>query len=407
VTVPISSSSAISYRASWILPIGGPPIPDGRVVVEEGRIVEVGEGRKPAGYREVHLGCRAILPGLVNAHTHLELSWMRARVAPSATMPDWIRALMALRREVHRDDPLAMAAAAGEARRTGTSLVGDISNTLASIHALGTGPLGGCLFYELLGFNHPDPVQHVRDKAEQLRAVARPRVRTSIVPHAPYSVSPALFRAIAAVASSERWRLSVHLGESSDELEFLATGRGAFRDLLQSVGAWNDAWAPPGTGPVAYLESFGLLGERTLIVHAVHLTDEELRRLAAAGATIVTCPRSNRWVGVGDPPIARFYAAGARVAVGTDSLASCPNLNLFAELARMRELAPEISARTLLHSATQAGADALGFGDEYGSILPGRRADLVAVEVPAGAADVEEYLCSGIRPDAITWLPEP
>ncbi|MGE5814401.1 MAG: amidohydrolase family protein [Acidobacteriota bacterium] len=394
----------VSYRASWILPITSPPIPDGWVVVEGGRIAAVGAGAAPAGPREVNLGSRVILPGLVNAHTHLELSWMRARVPPASRMADWIRALMVLRREVHRDDPLAMAAAVGEARRAGTSLVGDISNTLASIHALGASPLGGCLFYELLGFNHPDPAGLVREKVDQVRAAARPRVRTSLVPHAPYSVAPAMLRAIAALASEERWYTSIHLGESADELEFLATGRGAFRDLLESVGAWSDTWQPPGAGPLAYIESCGLLNERTLIVHAVHLTDEELRRVAQAGATIVTCPRSNRWVGVGDPPIARFYGSGARVAIGTDSLASCPDLNLFAELARLREISPQIPAGTLLHSATQAGAEALGFAQEHGALEPGRRADLFAVEIPAGTADVEEYLCSGIRPDAISWL---
>jgi aminodeoxyfutalosine deaminase len=397
--VPISL-----YRSAWVLPITSPPIRDGWILVEDGRVAAIGDGRTPPGHREVNLGARAVLPGLVNAHTHLELSWMRARIPPAARMPDWIRALMALRREVHRDDPLAMAAAVAEVRRAGTSLVGDISNTLASIHALGASPLGGCLFYEVLGFNQPDPVGRVREKAEQVRAAASPRIRTSVVPHAPYSVSPAMLREIAALASRERWRVSVHLAESPDEVEFLATGRGGWRELLESIGAWTDDWVPPGTGPVAYLDSFGLLNDRTLVVHAVQLTDAELRRVADAGATIVTCPRSNRWVGVGDPPVARFYASGAPVAIGTDSLASAPDLNVFAELARMRQLAPGIPPRRLLYSATQAGADALGFGDEHGALEPGRRADLIGVDVPSGTTDVEEYLCSGIKPDAVRWL---
>jgi cytosine/adenosine deaminase-related metal-dependent hydrolase len=392
------------YRARWILPITAPPIADGWVLVANGQIAAVGAGSAPAGAVEANVGARVVLPGLVNAHTHLELSWMRARVPPAARMPDWIRALMALRRDVHRDDPLAMAAAVAEARRAGTSLVGDISNTLASIHALAASPIGGCLFYEILGFNSEDPAGRVADKAEEVRAAARGRVRTSVVPHAPYSVSPSMLDAIAALAAREGWRISVHVGESPEELEFLQTGRGAWRELLESFGVWTDAWTPPGTGPVAYLDSHRLLSPRTLVVHAVQLTDEELRRVRETGATIVTCPRSNRWVGVGDPPIARFYASGARVAVGTDSLASCADLNLFSELARMHQLAPELSPRRLLHSATQAGADALGFGDEHGAIEPGRRADLIAVDVPAGTADVEEYLCSGIRPDAVRWL---
>lgn len=395
---------SVLYRSAWILPITEPLIRDGWVLVSEDRVAAVGSGAAPAGHREVNLVARAVMPGLVNAHTHLELSWMRARVPPAARMPDWIRALMALRREVHRDDPLAMAAAVGEVRRAGTSLVGDVSNTLASIHALGASPLGGCLFYEVLGFNHPDPAGRVNEKAEAVRAAARPRIRPSIVPHAPYSTPPGMLQAIASLGAQEGWRLSIHLGESRDEIEFLATGRGAWRELLESVGAWNDSWKPPEAGPVEYIESFGLLNDRTLVVHAVHLTDNELKRVARAGATLVACPRSNRWVGVGDPPIARFYASGARVAIGTDSLASCPDLNLFAELARLRELAPQIPARALLHSATHAGAEALGFGHEHGAIQPGRRADLIAVEVPTGITDVEEYLCSGIRPEAVRWL---
>jgi cytosine/adenosine deaminase-related metal-dependent hydrolase len=201
-----------------------------------------------------------------------------------------------------------------------------------------------------------------------------------------------MLRAIGSIAAREQWRVSVHVGESLDEIEFLRTGRGAWRDLLESVGAWTGAWRPPGTGPVAYLDQFGLITSRTLVVHGVHLTDDELARVAARGATLVTCPRSNRWVGVGDPPVARFYASGARVAVGTDSLASCPDLNLFAELLAMRRLAPDVPASRLLHSATRAGAEALGFADEHGAVAPGLRADLIAVPVPAGTTDVEEYL---------------
>ncbi len=299
---------------------------------------------------------------------------------------------MALRKDVHRDDPLAMAAGVAEARRFGTSLVGDISNTLASIHAISASPIGGCLFYELLGFNHPEPERRVAETAEQVRAATRGRVRTSVVPHAPYSVSQPMLRAIGELASRERWRVSIHLGESAEEIEFLKTGSGPWRQLLETLGVWTDQWKVPGTGPIEYLESFGLLTERTLVVHAVHLTDAELKRVADAGATIVTCPRSNRWVGVGDPPVARFYASGARVAIGTDSLASCPDLNLFAELASMRRLAPDVPASRLLHSATLAGAEALGFAGEQGAVVPGQRADLLAVPVPSGTTDVEEYL---------------
>ena len=140
-------------------------------------------------------------------------------------------------------------------------------------------------------------------------------------------------------------------------------------------------------------------------MHGVQLSEIELSRLAAAGATLVTCPRSNRWTGVGDPPASRFYRSGVRVAVGTDSLASVDDLNVFSELAAIRRLAPDVPARALLDSATRAGAEALGFEDAFGTIEPGKLAELIAVRVPAGVADVEEYLVSGIQPSRHSLAP--
>jgi cytosine/adenosine deaminase-related metal-dependent hydrolase len=403
-------SRATLYRARWVLPISVPPIRDGWLLMTDGGVTALGRGAAPAGHHEIDLGSTAILPGLVNAHTHLELSWMRGRIPPAGRMSEWIGGLMRLRREVHRDDPLAMAAGVAEARGAGTSLVGDVTNTFASIHALGASPIGGCIFYELLGFNHPRPVERVAEAAAMVREAnaraeaAGARVRASVIPHAPYSVSPALFREIAALAGREGWVTSVHVGESAEEIEFLRTGGGPWRDLIESLGVWNPGWRLPRTGPIAYLESFGTITARTLVVHGIQLTDAELARLAEIGATVVTCPRSNAWVGAGYPPLSRFFASGVRVAVGTDSLASCPDLNVFSELAVMRRLAPEVPAAKVLRAATLAGAEALGFATDAGALAPGRRADPIAVSVPDGTTDVEEYLCSGIAPEAIRWL---
>jgi cytosine/adenosine deaminase-related metal-dependent hydrolase len=198
--------------------------------------------------------------------------------------------------------------------------------------------------------------------------------------------------------------LSVHLGESAQEIEFLRDGTGEWRALLESLGVWNAAWTPPGCGPVDYLDRLGLVNARLLAVHGVQFTGAELARLATAGATVVACPRSNAWTGAGEPPIERFYASRVRVAIGTDSLASVQDLNLFAELAEVRRLAPRVPATAILHSATLAGAEALGFASELGSIEPGKRAELIGVRLPAAVIDVEEYLVSGVGPADITWL---
>ena len=148
----------------------------------------------------------------------------------------------------------------------------------------------------------------------------------------------------------------------------------------------------------------GLVTGRLLAVHGTQLTDPELARLAEAGATVVACPRSNRWTGAGTPPVERFYGSGVRVAIGTDSLASVEDLNLFQELAAVRRLAPGVPAARLLESATVIGAAALGFASEFGTLEPGKRADAIAVSLPAGVEDVEEYLLSGIQPGEIRWL---
>jgi len=379
-------------------------------VVDGGRVVSVfHDGESPdrsdsaAGAETFDLGNVAILPGLVNAHTHLELSWMRGRIPPSDSMPKWAAQLVALRREQGVDPPQPIANAIAEARAAGTALVGDVTNTLAADRLLGESQLAGAEFFEILGFNASMPAEQVAQAQFALAAlVDRSDWRRAVVPHAPYSVSPDLFRAIASAAGDRP--VSIHVGESRDEMEFLQSATGGWRALLERIGVWNDNWQAPGCGPVEYLDGLGLLNERLIAVHGTQLSDSELSRLANAGATLVACPRSNRWTGAGVPPIEQFFASGVRVAIGTDSLASVEDLNLFGELAYLRQLAPHVPSRQLLHSATLAGATALGFAADYGTIEPGKRAELIAVRVPGHVEDVEEYLVNGVEPDGITWL---
>ena len=404
------------HRAEWVLPIDAPPIRNGWVAVESGRIVALGAWPQrrqtphadwgqtpPTDWSQAPTGAVAILPGLVNAHTHLELSWMRGQVPPGDAMPAWAAQLIGIRRQAGSDPVEPIVDAIADARAYGTALVGDITNTLAACEPLADSQLGAAVFYELIGFAPANADAVVDDATRRLAAIATgDRVRATVVPHAPYSVSPDLFRAIGRAAGDRP--LSVHLGESREERQFLQDGTGAWRVLLEAVGAWNRDWTAPACGPVEYLARFGLLNDRLLAVHGAQLTDEELQRLAAADATVVACPRSNAWTGAGTPPIGRFYASGVRVALGTDSLASVDDLSVFAEMAAVRALAPDVPAARILESATLHGAAALGFGAELGSIAPGKRAELIAVSIPADVEDVEEYLLSGIARDRIRWL---
>jgi len=388
---------------------------DAWVAVDHGRVVATGHSAGPrggaaGGATEIDLGDVAILPGLVNAHTHLELSYLQDHVPPAPAFVTWVKDVMAARRL--RPDPNApdildaIDEAIAHATACGTALVGDISNTLTTFGPLARSRLGGIVFYELIRFNAPDPAAIVEKARQEIDALPpAEHVRPSLAAHAPYSVAPLLLREIKRALQHDPFApCSVHLSEAAEEVEFVKSGSGPWRRLLEQLGAWDDRWVAPGVTPVEYLDQCGFLDGRVLAVHGVQMTLPDLARLKACGTTLVTCPRSNGHTGAGAPPLEEFYRSGVRVAVGTDSLASSPDLNVFAELATMRALAPSVPPAHLLESATRQGARALGFDAEFGTIEPGKRARLLAVSIPRRTIDVEEYLVTGIVPEQLRWV---
>jgi cytosine/adenosine deaminase-related metal-dependent hydrolase len=402
----LSGGPATSFSASWLLPIDGPPIPNGVVTIAGGRIAAVGTDRSPD---TTDLGRVALLPALVNAHTHLELSYLHRRIPAAARFGVWVTQVITVRREYPDPaDPDIVAAARRaivDARTSGTGLVGEVSNTLITAPLLAEAGMPAQVFHELLGFTEQDPLARVRDARGRADAAQARDVRVSVAPHAPYSVSPALFSAIREDIEAHDTAVStVHLGENPEEVELLRHGTGEMRQVLERLGRWPTDWKPPGTSSVGYLLDMGFLDSRVLVVHGVQFDGDDLSRLSALGVTLVSCPRSNVYVGVGSPPLEVFYAMDVDVAFGTDSLASVATLSVFDELAEARRIAPRVPARRLLESATRIGARALGFGDDFGTIEPGKRAALIAVQVPAGVKDVEEFLVSGVSSSAVSWV---
>ena len=406
----------IRYHAAWLLPIAEPPIRDGWFACDHGRIVAYGSpgpaGRRGLadGAREIDLGNVAVMPGLCNAHTHLELSYLRDEVPPASQFVTWIRGVIAARRkrpEAASPEILdAVDRALMESAACGTAVVGDISNTLVTFGPLTRSPLAGVVFYEVIRFKATQPEAVVAEAVQTISALApTERVRASLAAHAPYSVAPLVLRAIRKAVDREPFApCSIHLSESTEEVEFIRTGSGPWRAMLEELGSWDPAWVAPGGTPVDFLDDSGFLDARVLAVHGVQMTPKDLERLAARRTTLVTCPRSNGHTGAGAPPIEDFYDAGVPVAVGTDSLASAPDLNVFAELATMRALAPTVPAAVLLDSATRQGARALGFEADFGTIEPGKLSRVLAVALPTAAIDVEEYLVSGIDPAQLRWV---
>ncbi len=400
---------SLLLRAAWVCPVVRPPLRDAWVHVANNRVTAVGQGAAPAADRSQDLGAAIVLPGLVNAHAHLELSWLRGRVPPGPDFLTWVGTLMRARTSFESSaDPVAMTAvraAVAEMRASGTIAVGDIANALITPTVLADTGMPGVVFHELMGFRDADGQAAVAASRVRRLQLASADVRVVVAPHAPFSVSAELFGAIRDdVHLSSRPLTSVHVAESPEEVQLLRDGTGPWRERLEALGVWRPDWVAPGRGPGDYLCDLGVITAGTLVVHGVQLSDAELTRVAECGATLVTCPRSNSWVGVGAPPVARFFAAGGRMAVGTDSLASTPDLNLFSELAELHRLAPEVAPSRLIEAATRGGAAALQLDGRLGVIAPGADARLIAVAVPGGTADPEAILVQGVSPDRVQWV---
>ena len=307
--------------------------------------------RLPA--RSVDLGDVAMLPGLVNAHTHLELSYLRDEVPPAAEFVDWIRAssppVAAVPiRDRAGDSRRHRAGARRNASACGTASSATSATRWSSFEPLAASRLAGGRLLRADRVQRADPTALVDAAVRRARrADADGRASApSLAAHAPYSVAPLVFRAIRAddrprsVRAVQRAPVGVGGGSRVHR-----TGGGPWRALLEELGAWDPAWVAAGRSPGAVSRRRGFLDARVLAVHGVQMSPPTSRGSRRAATTLVTCPRSNGHTGAGAPPIEDFYESGVRVAVGTDSLASAPDLNVFAELATMRALAPGVPAR--------------------------------------------------------------
>jgi cytosine/adenosine deaminase-related metal-dependent hydrolase len=353
-----------------VFPVDAPPLERGTVIMAGERIVAV----EPHGTRQadVDFGNTAILPGFVNAHTHLDLSGLRGQAPPSPDFTDWLRQVIAHRRsrtpeQIQQDIQVGLA----ESLRFGTTLLGDISGDGSSWEILTRAPLRAIVFRELLGL----PADRASGAWERLdRWLASradtPTCRRGVSPHAPYSVRSSLFFA----AASARVPVAVHLAETAAEHELLLQRRGPFVSFLQELGVWAPEGLADDTDHVLRLlqNPWAL----TLLVHGNLLS---VTAAIPPNASIVYCPRTHAAFGHPSHPFREFLARGVRLAIGTDSLASNPDLDVLGELRFLHQRYPDVPGATLLRMATLAGAEALGWADETGSLTPGKSADLVVL----------------------------
>ena len=376
----------IRYRAQYVLPVSAPPIVDGVVAVERGRIAFVGPSGGGPSAEVIDLGDALLLPGLVNAHCHLELTAMRGFLE-DLDFRSWILRLTNSKRSVMSREMLLDAARYGiaEGLRHGITTYADTCDSGVSFDAMIETRVRGVMYQEVFG---PDPAQcavslsELRGKVELMRPLQTPLVRVGVSPHAPYTVSDSLFGAVGHYARSEALPVAIHIAESQAEHDLVTKGEGPFADGLRArkIGV-----APRARTPIELLENLGVLAARPLLIHCVRVDDADVAHIANARCAVAHCPASNAKLGHGVAPLSKLLQAGIAIGLGSDSVASNNRMDLLdeARLAALMQRARhgdrrEMSGHTVLALATLEGARALGIEHEVGTLEVGKAADLAA-----------------------------
>ena len=381
--------------ASWVVPVSTPPLAGGRVAVNEGRIEWVGRAGD-AGAPEgdvVDLGDGVLMPGLVNAHCHLELSHLAGEIDTSGGFVRWVEQVVEKRIATDEKDVRAGARRGiSQLESSGTVAVGDVSNTLKHLDLLEASSLPSVVFHELLSW---DPgkapiLLATADKIATLSKRQRMHSEVRIAAHAPHSVSPQLMAGIVKRGGP----YGIHLAESREEVDFLMSGGGEWQAFLGRRGAGRVKFTPPGLSPVRYLDSVGGLRKGLVAAHCVHCDADDRALLAEREVFAVICPRSNAALKVGTADVPALLQAGVKLALGTDSLACVDTLDLLAEAAALQRTFPALDPEVIVRMATAGGADALGFKG-LGAIARGRRAALAFVPGGGDLRDPLAFLTSG------------
>ncbi len=378
-----------SYLADWILPVASPPIPNGAMVVDDaGRIVFLGaRAQMPAGTEQTIYESSVIMPGLVNAHTHLEFSDLDAPLGkPGIEFTKWIGEVIKFRfgsERVEKSDAIAMGLE--QSARHGVMAIGEIATApvvLEDYQSPLPCPMALRVFFEQLGSDDAEVAQKVADLEQFFAQAEAPlssacanQVVAAVSPHAPYSVGDCLLNELAAVGVKRQSFVAMHVAETLAEREFVESKTGPFIEMLTSMGVWRPAAYGNYQSILAILEKLSEC-DSALVVHGNYLNAPELDFVAAnrEKMSIAFCPRTHAYFDHARYPLEEMLERGINVAVGTDSRASNPDLDLAQELVEIHRRHPDVAPETILRMGTANGASALGFDESFGRLVQGREA---------------------------------
>ncbi|MCC9644091.1 amidohydrolase family protein [Rhodopirellula sp. JC740] len=399
----MSQATHQTYRARWILPIESPPISDGMMVTCDGVIQSIGPYRE--GFTEGtlnELGDVAVLPGLVNAHTHLEFSDLEKPIGePGMELAEWIREVVAARFSVSNETRLTrMKTGHAEASGSGTGLIADIATP--PIHEFFADTIS---FAEVLGLSDERGNERTSQAEIHTAASSHANALSGISPHAPYSTPLPLIERCVRHAQEHNHPLAMHVTESPAERELLQSGGGPFAESLQSMGLQPEQHFPwSSRDPISDLIRLLAQAPRSLIVHGNDLRTNEIETLAEfEHCSVVYCPRTHAFFGHAPHPVSELVNAGVNVALGTDSRASNPDLNLWGEVQHLLRHRQDIAPETVLRMATANGADALGLSSTHGRLAPSHPRRVLTLPTTASTLDQLWLDFSSSSPE---WLPE-
>ncbi|GIX05729.1 MAG: chlorohydrolase [Candidatus Poribacteria bacterium] len=383
-------------RAKYVMPSSHEVFENGAVRIQGGLIAEVGrmgDVEIGGGERVLDLGEVALLPGFINAHTHLELGHLAGQIPPPKSFADWLETI------VHRreTDPIRIAhlveAGVRQALASGTTTIADVTYTGATLEPLCRLPIRKRVHLEAIGFD-PRRADSVLAELDQkiTSAPEDPLLTVGLSPHAPYSTSERLYQLCIEYARERRLPMCSHVAETPEEEEFVARGTGPLLRLLDRLGVLHDHWRPRGETPVQYLDRLGFWRQSPLLIHGNYIRDEDIPILRDQNVTVVYCPRSHDYFGHPDHPFEKLFARGINVALGTDSLASTPDLSLLNEMRFLTRRYPHVSPERILTLAMLNGAKSIRVRAKVGGLRAGWNADLVAVALPPGSGRIAERI---------------
>ncbi len=392
--------SYMILRAKYVMPDSRTVIENGAVAIQGSKIVDVGlyPTVRSSGISPTHdLGEAVLTPGLVNAHTHLDLTSSADSVQRTPKFTDWVFQIVGKR------TPSAIGPSVRQGVQQslagGVTTVGDIDGTGRSAQVLRETPIRKVVFFEVLGFSGEHAATGLARLATYLGAppVSDSLFTAALSPHAPYSTSAEVYRQCVASGLS----VCTHIAETKDELEFLSSGTGAFVGYLEAFGISTAGWHPPQATPMQYMKTLDVLHKNSLLAHCNYLTDTDVTTLAESGASVVFCPRSHHYFYHADHPVVQLIESGINVAIGTDSLASNWSLSLLDELRFLASTQPYIRPEMLFDMVTCNGPKALGL-TQVGRLEKDWQADIIAVKIPNDSRPAIEQILDSSSENLLT-----